>query len=122
MDYLEKILFIELTCQQLGIPDTNHPEFFSTWDNLCENEKKIYAKLTNEIHQIWTYINMPIMIDIKKKVNSVFEYNEFIQPVDKKILSVCNDFGISLKEELTDKFKETVKAVLGKDYFHWFEK
>lgn len=121
MNYLEKILFIDLTCHQLGIPDTNHPDFIITWENLSEDEKNQYTKLTAEIHKIWTYINMPLMVDIKKRVNSIFEYDEFIHPVDKRILTACSDFGISLKEELTDEFKATAKRILGKDYFNWFE-
>ena len=122
MNHFEKILFIDLTCHQIGTPNTNHPDFITTWQNLSEDEKNEYTKLTNEIHQVWTYINMPLIIDLKKRVNSVFEYNEFIQPVDKRVLRVCSDFGITLKEELTDEFKATAKRLLGKDYFVWFEK
>ena len=114
MNHLEKILFIDLTCHQLGIPDTNHPEFISAWGNLSEHDKAQYTNLTNEIHEIWTYINMPLIVDIEKRVNSVFEYNEFIHSVDERILTVCSDFGISLKEELTDEFKATAKRILGK--------
>jgi hypothetical protein len=121
MNYLEKMLFIDLTCYQLGITDTRHPDFIATWDSLSNEEKNQYAKLTNEIHQIWTYINMPLMVDIKKRVNSVFKYNEIIQPVDKRILTVCSDYEITLNEEFTEEFKATAKRVLGKDYFNWFE-
>ena len=121
MDYIEKILFIDLTCHQLGVADTNHPDFITTWEKLSEVEKNQYVNLTNQIHQIWNYVNMSKMINLDKRVNSVFEYDEFIQPVDERILTVCRDFGITLKEELTDEFKATAKKIFGKDYFDWFE-
>lgn len=121
MDYLEKILFIDLTCHQLGVPDTNHPYFIATLEKLSEVEKNQYVKLTNQIHQIWNYVNMPKMLNFDKRVNSVFEYHEIIQPVEERILTVCRDFGITLKEELTDEFKAAAKKISGKDYFDWFE-
>lgn len=122
MDNLEKILFIDLTCKQFDKIDTDHPEFISTWKRLTEKEKTEYSLLTNEIHEIWSYINMPIIIDLgNKRVNSVFEYNELIHPVNNKILKFCRDFEISLKEELTDNFKKAAKRSLGQDYFKWFE-
>ncbi len=57
MNYFEKMLFIDLTCEQLGIPDTNHPEYTSTFELLTDQEQHEYTRLTHEIHQIWTYIN-----------------------------------------------------------------
>lgn len=122
MNYLEKILFIDLTCYQLGITDTSHPDFIAKLDSFSDEEKNQYAKLTNEIHRIWTYINMPPMVNVKKRGNSVSEYNETIHPVDKRILTICSDYGITLNEEFKDEFKATAKRLLGKDYFNWFEK
>jgi hypothetical protein len=122
MDYLEKILFIDLTCTQLGRPTTDHPDYVSTWQSLSQIEKDEYVKLSSEIHEIWTYVNMPKIIDLKnKKVNSVFEYNEIIEPVNLKILTICTDFGITLKEELTNHFLKIAKRILGKDYLTWFD-
>lgn len=121
MDNLEKILFIDITCHHFGKPNTNHPNYIETWQRLSENEKATYTKLTNEIHEVWSYVNMPKIIPVKQRVNSVFEYHELIQPVDERILKVCNDFEISLKEELTEEFKATAKKIFGDDYFTWFD-
>ena len=65
---------------------------------------------------------MPLIIELgNKRVNSVWEYNEVVHPVNQKILDICNNFSISLKEELTEDFKKAAKKIFGDDYFTWFE-
>ena len=65
---------------------------------------------------------MPKIIDVgDKRVNSIFEYAEKIRPVDNKILTICTDFNITLKQELTEEFKSFAKQILGDDCFNWFD-
>jgi predicted transcriptional regulator len=122
MQKLEKIIFIDLTCLQIGKPVSEHPEFIETWENLSQTEKDEYIKLSAEIHEIWTYINLPKQIVTNlTKVNSVNEYNEQIKPVNNLLLTICKDFDITLKEELTADFLKTVKRIMGKDFLTWYE-
>lgn len=122
MENFEKILLMDLVCKQLGEATPNNQEFVSAWQNLSQSEKEEYGILSSEIHEICTYINMPKVIDLKeKRVNSIIEYNERIKPVDERVLTLCKDFDLSLKEELTDEDKKHFKRLLGKDYLKWFD-
>jgi hypothetical protein len=85
MDNLEKLLFLDITCKQFGKLDTSNPDFISTWSSLNEAEKNEYTQLAKEIHEIWSFINMPLIIDLgSKRVNSVWEYNEFVHHCQPK--------------------------------------
>jgi hypothetical protein len=119
---LEKILFIDLTCHQIGKPTTEHPEFIPLWESLSKQEKDEYVKLSADIHEIWTYVNLPKPIVAElKQVNSIFEYHQQIKPVSEHLLTICKDFEITLKEELTAEFLEAAKRIMGKDYLTWYD-
>ena len=120
MNTFEKIVFLEMTNKQFAkLPNS---EYFETYKILTEEEKDIIdLKISKEIHEIWTWINTKQRKEIyKAEINSIEEYNELITPVNKTILSVSSEFGITLKNEITDKFKNAVKNKLGKDYLDSF--
>ena len=117
MNQFEKILFLELTCFQLGKVNTSQEEYLKTYQNLSEGEKEIHSELYRQIHNICTYINTPFLHKAKNvKVNSIHDYNEIIAPVDKRIINVCDDFGITLNREITpksEKYNNAIRKYLG---------
>lgn len=122
MDNLEKLLFLDITSRQFGNLDTGNFDFISIWESMNEAKKVEYTLLSKEIHEIWSFINMPIIVELgSKRVNSVWKYNECVHPVNQKILSICNDFSLSFKEELSIEYVIAAKKVLGDDYFTWFK-
>ncbi|MCB0465580.1 MAG: hypothetical protein KDC78_07890 [Aequorivita sp.] len=120
MNTFEKIVFLEMTNKQFAkLPNS---EYFELYKKLDENEKNhIDLNISNEIHEIWTWINTKQRKEIHKtKINSIEEYNELIAPVSEIILSVSKEFGITLKNEVTEQFKNAVTSILGKDYLDQF--
>ncbi len=93
---LEKLVLLELTNKKFGkFPNL---EYYETYQTLSKEEKdKIDYKISNEIHLIWSYINGKMLLINKKNVNSIFEYNDLIQPVSPIILKVAEEFDIKLK-------------------------
>ena len=122
MNTFEKIVFLEMTNKQFAkLPDS---EYYATYKKLTEAEKDIIdLKISNEIHEIWSWINSKQREGIhKKEINSIEEYNEHISPVNEIILSVSSDFGLSLKRELSEKFKNAIMNMFGKEYLDNFIK
>jgi len=116
---LEKLLLLELTNKQFGkFPNL---EYYETYQTLSKEEKdKIDYKISNEIHLIWSYINGKMLLINKKNVNSIFEYNDLIQPVSPIILKVAEEFDIKLKNELTLEFRNAIIMVFGQDFLDRF--
>lgn len=120
MNHLEKIIFLELTNKQFAI--SQNSEYYKTYELLNQEEKDLIDyEISNQIHDIWTRINTK-QTDITNKynINSIEEYHSQISPINKYILKVCNDFDITLKRELSDKFKKAVAELLGKDFLNKF--
>ncbi len=120
MNAFEKIVFLEMTNKQFAkLPNS---EYFESYKKLDENEKDLIdLNISNEIHEIWTWINTKQRKEIHKaEINSIEEYNELIAPVSEIILSVSQEFGITLKNEITEQFKNAVSSILGKDYLDRF--
>ena len=120
MNKLEKIVFLEMTNKQFAkLPDS---EYYKAYKELTKEEKDIVdLKISKEIHEIWTWINTKQRKGIHRtEINSIEEYNELISPVSEIILSVSSDYGITLKDEISDKFKNAVINIFGKDYLDDF--
>ncbi|WP_055447097.1 hypothetical protein [Lacinutrix mariniflava] len=120
MNTFEKIVFLEMTNKQFAkLPDS---EYYATYNKLTEEEKDVIdLNISNEIHEIWTRINTKQRKGIHKtEINSIEEYNELITPISTVVLRVSSDFGITLKNEVTDKFKNEVINIFGKDYLDDF--
>lgn len=120
MNTFEKIVFLEMTNKQFAkLPNS---EYFESYKKLDENEKDLIdLNISNEIHEIWTWINTKQRKEIHKaEINSIEEYNELIAPVSEIILNVSKEFGITLKNEVTEQFKNAVTSILGKDYLDQF--
>jgi len=117
MDNLEKLIFLEITNKQFTkFPDS---EYFATYQSLTKEEKDQFSLYSNEIHNIWNYINaMPVenVID-NVNINSVNDYNNSVDQISELILKTCNDFKLNLKDEITPEFKEIVIRVLGHDFY-----
>ena len=62
MDPLEKILLLEIVNKQIGKLPCDNPEYYSTFENLTDSEKKEFYKLSPKIQQYWSYINLPKII------------------------------------------------------------
>ena len=75
-------------------------------------------KIGNEIHQIYNFINSKS--EGRKNVNSIIEFHEEISPVSNVILKVSEDFGLTLKGEVSDEFKKAVLKIFGKSYLDDF--
>lgn len=116
MNNLEKFVFIEMTWKQFGKLDSR--EYYKTLDLLTEEEESLSIKISSELHEIYNYINSNF--SKKEIVHSIKEYNEKISPVSEIILKVSSDFGISLKGEISEVFKNTILKTLGKDFLNDF--
>jgi hypothetical protein len=117
MNQLEKLIFLEITNKKF----TKFPnsEYIKTHNLLLPEEQNKFSKYSQEIHQIWNYINsMPLknIID-NKNVNSILDYNNLVASVSDLILKICNDFELSLKNEISPNFKENVIRKLGIDFY-----
>jgi hypothetical protein len=117
MDNLEKLIFLEITNKQFTkFPDA---EYFATYEALTKREQNQFSLYSNEIHNIWNYINaMPVenVID-NVNINSVNNYNNSVNQISELILKTCNDFKLNLKDEIIPEFKESVIRVLGHDFY-----
>ncbi len=54
--------------------------------------------------------------DKRSYVNSVSDYNNLIKPVSHIILKVTNDFNITMKNEITEEFKNAIRNILGQGF------
>jgi len=120
MEKLEKLVFLEITNKQFGkFPNS---EYFKTFNELSQEVKDEFGlKISKEIHDIWTRINIKQREGIDKySINSIDDYIEYISPVNEIILKVMNDYGLTLKNEITEEFKNAVKKILGEDYLRKF--
>lgn len=117
MNILEKFVFLELTNKQFGkYPNS---EYLGIYKNLTEKEKKEYGLIFREIHDVWNRINGQKIEGFENsKVNSIQEYHENISPLSDIIIQVSSDFGITLKNEISDKLKKSIIKIFGEDYFN----
>jgi hypothetical protein len=115
MNRLEKILFLEITNKQFSrLPDKEYMEAYQT---LTETEKAEFVGLSNEIHEIYNYINSGLVAGAKTiSAKSISEYDEKINSINSKILNVISDFDLTLKPELSQKTKDAFIALFGQDY------
>ena len=121
MNNLEKILLLEIVNKQFGKLHGDNPEYYSTYNNLDEPEKNRFHNLSGKIHEYWNYINLPKNIPFEmKRVNSINEYDEEIEQVDKQVLQICNDFDLTLKNERDEKTGNLLKKFLGDKYDELF--
>jgi hypothetical protein len=122
MNTFEKIVFLEMTNKQFA--KFQDSEYYETYKKLTAEEKDIIdLKISKEIHEIWSWINSKQRKGIHKmEISSIEEYNEHISPVSEIILSVSSDFGLSLKRELSEKFKNAIMNMFGKEYLDNFIK
>ena len=113
---LEKLVFLEMTNKSMAL--LPNKDYFDTFSQLTENEKAIFGQLSEEIHTIWTEINCQPIPGLKEKIaNSVSEYDELIERVNPLIMKCYNDFGITLKNEITPDLKASIIRILGKDFY-----
>lgn len=116
MDKFEKIVFLEMTNKQFTkLPNS---EYFETYKCLTEKEKDIIdLEISGEIHDIWSYINSPRRKGINNnEINSISEYIKYVKPINPLIQKISSEFGITLKDEISEKFKKAIIETLGKDY------
>lgn len=120
MNHLEKIIFLELTNIQFAL--SQNSEYYKTYKLLNQEEKDLIDyEISNQIHDIWTRINTKKRdITNQYDINSIEDYHRQISPINKHILKVCDDFNITLKRDLSDKFKKAVTELLGKDFLNKF--
>ncbi|NHM04879.1 hypothetical protein [Flavobacterium celericrescens] len=118
MDYFEKFVFLELTWKQFARLDRS--EYYSTISSLSEEEDELSIKISREIHNIYNVINSKV--EGGKNVNSIIEYHQEVSSVSDVILKVSQDFDLSLKREVSDKFKKAVLNFFGKNYLENFLK
>ncbi len=114
---LEKMIFLEMTNKAFSkLPDE---EYYETYDKLSEAEKTRFFPLVNEIHEIWSHINMPadIKVFFERKANTILEYHNNVAPVDELILKISNDFNIDLKDVISPEFAEAIKRLLGITFY-----
>lgn len=117
MNPLEKILLLEIINKQSRKLPEDNPEYYATYEKLSESEKNEFYKLSGKIHQYWNYINLPkIVPEEVKRVHSINEYNDEIETVDQTILQICNDFGLTLRNERDERTEVLLKKFLGDKY------
>ena len=119
MDNFEKIIFLLLTKEQFEV-SIYDSEFTSLFDSFAESDQQRIVKLSQEIRRISGNINRNPNTSPSipyNKIETIEEYHENVEPVSSIILKVADDFGISLVKEPDEKFKESVIAVFGKEYY-----
>ncbi|MDI1355614.1 MAG: hypothetical protein PSX36_11885 [bacterium] len=118
MNNLEKVIFLHLRQYQYARDESS--EILATYGQMTELENQEYNKLNREMHRIWNYINSKPVLNVRPDdgVTTVQLYHEKITPVSEIILRVSNDYGLTLKETITKKYKEAIIAVFGEDYFN----
>lgn len=117
MNNLEKILFLEMTNKQFAkLPDQT---YYDTYKRLSEDESDQFTRLSQELHDIWNFINsepFPGVID-NKGVDTIQDYNDKVAPVNEMIMRISKDFGLTLQEEITDDFKNAIIEFFGLEYY-----
>lgn len=116
MNSLEKFIFLQLTWKQFGY--MNQSEYYKNVAELSEKEEELSVEIGSEIHRIYNYINSNFAE--KPIVHSIQEYNEIVSPVSEIILKVSSDFELTLKSEISEKFKSEVRKKLGNDFLDDF--
>jgi len=116
MNNFEKFIFLELTWKQFAKLDSS--DYYKTIASLSKQEEELSIKMSNEIHEIYNYLNSNF--EGRKKVDSIFEYNEQVSPVSDLILKVASDFELTLKGEISEEFKKAIFDILGKEYLDRF--
>jgi len=115
MKNLEKIVFLEMTNKQLS--KFPNKEYYETIKSLTENEDDEFTILSNQIHNIYNYINSKMH---SFQIEDIEDYNEKIEPVNPIILKVASDFGITMKSGISEELKKSILEILGKDYLDEF--
>lgn len=114
---LKKIIFLDITNKMGGkFIDT---KFNNIFNELSEKEQNQYYKYSREIHKIWGFINSINTPKIdNSNVNSVFDYNDLVTPVSNIIIELCDDFNLTLRDEVNPKLKELIINIFGIDYYN----
>lgn len=118
MNNIEKALFLDMRQYQYSVSEES--EILSAYRVMTEDEKNEYHRLSRELHEIWNYINAPVVLNVHPDdgVKTVKAFHEKIRPVSDVILKVADDFGFSLKKTMTKKEKAAMIAILGENYFN----
>lgn len=113
MKNLEKLIFFEITNRQQGkVANTEH---YNNLEALSDLEKDEFYKLEFEVHNIWNNLNGPKNILSKKYISFEDYQNNII--VSPMIISIMNEFNLTLKEEISEKTKKTIIKLMGKDFY-----
>jgi len=116
---IEQLLFLELTNKQfVRFPDT---KYYSLWDSLSVPDKAYFAKLTNEIHMIYNYVNSPRMGDMDlSDILSIQDYDQKIEKVTPIILQVAKDYDLTVKNTVSEQTKNAIRNMFGQDFLDEF--
>ena len=134
MNNLEKILFLEMGAYQYDNLCCDNPEYVKTYklcgDNpeyvktyklLNGSEIALWVKYSQEIHDIYSYINSGTVKNVKEIiVNNVYEYNEKICPISNIIMNLINNYNFTLIPEISEEFKNAYINMFGKSSFDKF--
>jgi hypothetical protein len=114
---LKEIIFLDITNKMSG--KFINTKFNNIFNELSEKEQNQYYKYSKEIHQIWGFINSINIPNIDNtNVNSVFDYNDLVTPVSNIIIELCDDFDLTLRDEINPKLKELIINIFGIDYYN----
>lgn len=114
MDKLEKLIFLEITNRQFT--KFHNKDFFDTYKELNEQEQNKLSELTREIHSIWNVLNGPAVLNASKKYASFQDFHSE-NKVSPEIVKVIEDFGLTLKTEISEELKNAIIKHLGQGYF-----
>lgn len=113
---LEEILFYEALKRQQGTFDLQ-PKINKVFNELDEKTMKRYVELQSELHDIWNYINGPIVRGAKEKeVHSLLDFHENVAPVSPELVELSTLAGVTLRHEYSQEFKAAYKKYFGKDF------
>lgn len=117
MKNLEKMLFLEMTMKQFAnLPDTT---YYETYKSLSKEQLEEFTKLSQELHNIWTFINGRAILNVldNEGVETILDYNDKITTVSAKIMRIAKDFDLTLKDEMTEDVKNAIISICGLEYY-----
>ena len=114
MTILEKLVYMQIKNKQLGqLPDS---EYLNLYKGLTEKGKIEFGILYKELNQIFNRLNTDHeFFGGRKAIHSVKEYDMEIVSVSEIIMKMVNQFGLTLKREITPEILNAHKSILGKD-------
>ena len=117
MKKFEEVVFLLVTNTQFEkFPGKRYYELVNS---LSKKEEERFQKIYSDITNIWNMVNgFHPKQERMVEVNSIQEYHEKLKPLDEMILSVSEDFGLTLKRgEFSEKFRNSVISQLGKEFW-----